>query len=79
MGASQRRRSCGTDAPGRRAICDDAGMWGCLLAGILVILLFVLVPLPLWPLLVVGLVVVFVIAAALGLLRGVSRAIFRRR
>lgn len=54
-------------------------MWGCLLAGILVILLFVLVPLPLWPLLVVGLVVVFVIAAALGLLRGVSRAIFRRR
>ncbi len=53
-------------------------MWGCLLAGILVILLFVVVPIPLWPLLVVGLIVLFVIAAALGLLRGVFRAILRR-
>lgn len=43
------------------------------------IALFVLVPLPLWPLLIVALVVVFVIAAALGLLRGIVGAIFGRR
>lgn len=53
-------------------------MWGCLLAGLLVIALFVLVPIPLWPILVVVLIVLGVIAAALGLFRGVLRALFGR-
>jgi hypothetical protein len=53
-------------------------MCGCLIVGLLVVLLFVAVPLPLWPLLVVALVVLVVLAAALGLLRGVLGAIFRR-
>ncbi len=53
-------------------------MCGCLIAGLLVVLLFVLVPLPLWPLLVVGLVVLVVVAGALGFLKGVIRVIFRR-
>ena len=54
-------------------------MIGCVVAGLLVILLFVLVPLPLWPLLIVTLIVLVVIAAALGLLKGVWGAIFGRR
>jgi hypothetical protein len=54
-------------------------VFGCLIAGLLVILMFVLVPFPLWPLLIVGLVIAFVIAAALGLLKGVFGAIFGRR
>jgi hypothetical protein len=53
-------------------------MCGCLIAGLLVVLLFVLVPIPFWPFLVVGLVVLTVVAAALGLLRGVIGVIFRR-
>jgi hypothetical protein len=44
-------------------------MWGCLVAALLIVLLFVLVPIPLWPFLIVGLVVLFVIAVALGLLK----------
>jgi hypothetical protein len=52
---------------------------GCLVSGLLVIFLFVIVPLPLWPLLIVGLIVLVVIAAALGLLKGVFGAIFGRR
>jgi len=52
---------------------------GCLVVTLLVVLLFVAVPFPLWPLLIVGLVVLFVIAAALGLLKGVFGAIFGRR
>ena len=69
------------------ALCHDsathpwtgaADMFGCLIAGLLMILLFVLVPLPLWPFLVVGLVVLVVIAAALGLLKGILATIFRR-
>jgi hypothetical protein len=51
---------------------------GCFIAGLVVILLFVLVPFPLWPLLIVGLVVVLIVAAALGLLKGVFGAIFGR-
>jgi hypothetical protein len=51
---------------------------GCLVAGLLVILLFVIVPFPLWPLLIVGLAVLFVVAAALGLLKGIFGAIFGR-
>ena len=54
-------------------------MIGCVIAGLLVILLFVVVPLPLWPLLIVALIVLLVIAAALGLLKGVWGAIFGRR
>ena len=54
-------------------------MFGCLIAGLLAILLFVIVPFPLWPLLVVALVVLVVIAAATGLLKGVFGAIFGRR
>ena len=53
-------------------------MCGCLLVGLLVVLLFVLVPLPLWPLLVVGLVVLVALAAALGFLRSLIGVIFRR-
>jgi biopolymer transport protein ExbB/TolQ len=45
-------------------------MCGCLIVGLFVVLLFVLVPLPLWPLLVVSLVVLVALAAALGFLRG---------
>lgn len=54
-------------------------MIGCVVAGLLVFLLFVVVPLPLWPLLIVALVVLVAIAAALGLLKGVWGAIFGRR
>jgi hypothetical protein len=54
-------------------------MIGCLVAGLLVILLFVVVPFPLWPVLIIGLIVVFVVAAALGLLKGLFEAIFGRR
>ena len=65
-------------APRRPDVCNDASMWGCLVAGLLVILLFALVPIPLWPLLLVGLVVLVVIAAALGLLRGIVGSLFGR-
>jgi len=50
-------------------------MVGCLIVALLVIVLFIVVPWPLWPVLIVGLVVVFGIAAALGLLHGVFNAI----
>ena len=53
-------------------------MIGCLLAGVVVILLFVIVPWPLWPILVIALIVLFAIAAALGLFRGILGTIFRR-
>jgi hypothetical protein len=51
---------------------------GCLVAGLLVILLFVVVPWPLWPFLVIALIVVFAVAAALGLFKGILGTIFRR-
>lgn len=54
-------------------------MIGCFVAGVLVVILFALVPWPLWPLLLVGLIVLFVIAAALGLLKGIFGALFGRR
>jgi hypothetical protein len=54
-------------------------MIGCLVAGLLAILLFVVVPLPLWPLLIVAPVVLVLVAAALGLFKGVFRTIFGRR
>lgn len=53
-------------------------MCGCLIVGLLVVLLFVLFPIPFWPFLVVGLMVLTVLAAALGLLKGVFGVIFRR-
>lgn len=54
-------------------------MCGGLIFGVLVILLFVILPLPFWPLLVVALIVLMVITAALGQLRGILGAIFGRR
>jgi hypothetical protein len=54
-------------------------MIGCLVVGLLVILIFILVPFPLWPVLVIGLIVFVVIAAGLGLLKGLFGAIFGRR
>jgi hypothetical protein len=44
---------------------------GCLIVGLLVILAFAVVPIPLWPLLIIALIVLFVIAGALGLLKGI--------
>ena len=54
-------------------------MCGCLVVGLLVILVFGIVPLPLWPLLVVGLGVLFVLAAVTGMLKGILGVIFGRR
>ena len=54
-------------------------MFGCLIVGLLVIILFALVPIWLWPLLVAGLVVLVVLAAVTGLLKGILGAIFGRR
>lgn len=54
-------------------------MTGCLIVGLLVILLFVVVPVALWPVLVVGLIVLCAVATALGLLRGVFGAILGHR
>jgi hypothetical protein len=54
-------------------------MFGCLIVGLLVVLLFILVPFWLWPLLVVGLVVLFVLAAVTGLLKSILGVIFGRR
>lgn len=53
-------------------------MIGCLVTALLVILLFAVVPWPLWPFLVIALVVLFAIAAALGLFKGIIGTIFRR-
>jgi hypothetical protein len=54
-------------------------MCGCLVVGLLVIVAFGVVPLPLWPLLVLGLGVLFVLAAVTGLLKGILGMIFGRR
>ena len=54
-------------------------MCGCLVVGLLVIFLFVIVPIPLWPVLVVGLIVLVAVAAAFGLLKGVIGTVFGRR
>ena len=53
-------------------------MIGCLVVALLGVLLFVAVPFPLWPLLIVALVVLLVVAAAFGLLKGLFGAIFGR-
>jgi hypothetical protein len=54
-------------------------MCGCLIFGVLVVLLFAIVPVVFWPLLVVGLIVLAVIAAVIGLLKGVLGAVFGPR
>jgi hypothetical protein len=54
-------------------------MIGCLVVGVLILILFALVPWPLWPVLIVALIVLFVVAAARGLLKGIFDALFGRR
>lgn len=54
-------------------------MIGCLIVGVLVLILFAVVPLIWWPILIVLLVVIFVVAAAMGLLKGIFGALFGRR
>ena len=54
-------------------------MIGCFIAGVLVVLLFANVSIIWWPVLVIILVVLFVIAAAMGLLKGILDALFGRR
>ena len=53
-------------------------MIGCLVTGLLVFLLFVVVPWPFWTFLIIALIVLFAIAAALGLFKGIIGTIFRR-
>lgn len=53
-------------------------MIGCLVVLVLVVLLFAIVPFPLWPFLVIGLIILFVVAAAMGFLKGVIGILFRR-
>ncbi len=65
--------SLASDARGALRRCILVAVCGCLIAGLLVLVLFVIVPLPLWPVLVVALVVVFILAAALGLFRDIGR------
>jgi hypothetical protein len=52
---------------------------GCLLVGVLIMLLFVLVPFPFWPFLVVGLVLLLIVAAMLGVVQRIVGALFGRR
>jgi hypothetical protein len=52
---------------------------GCLLVGVLIILLFVLVPFQFWPLLVVGLVLLLIVASVLGVVQRIAGALFGRR
>jgi hypothetical protein len=52
---------------------------GCLVVGVLVLILFANVSIIWWPILIVLLVIVFVVAAAMGLLRGILDALFGRR
>jgi hypothetical protein len=52
---------------------------GCLVVGVLVLILFANVSVIWWPILIVLLVIVFVVAAAMGFLRGVFDVLFGRR
>ena len=54
-------------------------MLGCFIAGVLVAILFANVSIIWWPLLVIGLVILGVVAAAMGLLRGIFDMLFGRR
>jgi TM2 domain-containing membrane protein YozV len=52
---------------------------GCFIAGVLVVFLFANVSFIWWPLLVIVVVILGVIAAAMGLLRGIFDTLFGRR
>ena len=54
-------------------------MIGCLVVGILVLILFANVSVIWWPILFVALIVIFIVAAAMGLLKGIFGALFGRR
>jgi hypothetical protein len=54
-------------------------VFGCFIAGVLVVLLFANVSIIWWPLLVIVVVIVGVIAVAMGLLRGIFDMLFGRR
>jgi hypothetical protein len=54
-------------------------MIGCLVVGILILVAFAITPIILWPILIIVLVVVGVIAGFLGLLNGVIDVLFGRR
>ena len=54
-------------------------MIGCLVVGVLVLILFANVSIIWWPILIVLLVIVFIVAAAMGLLRGILDALLGRR
>jgi uncharacterized membrane protein len=52
---------------------------GCLVVGILALILFANTPLLLWPVIVVVLIVLAVLAAVFGVLNGILDALFGRR
>jgi hypothetical protein len=52
---------------------------GCFIVGVIVAILFANVSIIWWPLLVIGLVIIGVVAAAMGLLRGIFDTLFGRR
>jgi uncharacterized membrane protein len=52
---------------------------GCFIVGVLVVVLFANVSIIWWPVLVIVLVIVGVVAAAMGLLRGIFDTLFGRR
>ena len=54
-------------------------MLGCFVVGVLVAILFANVSIVWWPILVIGLVILGVIAAAMGLLRGIFDTLLGRR
>lgn len=54
-------------------------MLGCFVVGVLVALLFANVSIIWWPFLFIGLVILAVIAAATGLLKGIFGTLFGRR
>jgi hypothetical protein len=54
-------------------------MIGCLIVGILALLLFANTPLLLWPVIAIVLIVLVVLAAVFGVLNGILNALFGRR
>ena len=54
-------------------------MIGCLVVGILVLILFANTPFLLWPVIVIVLIVLAVLAAVFGVLNGILDALFGRR
>ena len=54
-------------------------MLGCLVAGLLIVLLFFVVPFPLWPFLIVGLVLLLILSAVFGVLQRLIGLLFGRR